>query len=613
MEDYERYSLTRWQQDEQDEKIWARLMAAAPKGGDGEAAALPPPKKKKLTTAQKRKARAQREREARLLADQQAWLAAQQQQQQQEQREQAAAAGPLSAGEQAEYLDLLSRYQHRGVFNPTAAEQVEVLRLAELQLRVAAQQREFAQRWPHVPGLRPEVLTDGVASWSQARLAELLRDCPDGPWVAHDRQRVALVADTPVQPGLLGHIVHKAGVLVQPEPGCVLLPLPSPPGVQSSSASELEGDCPRPDGQSLLVRHEADLLVDLDTLLLDWHGRPWLLPCWITEEGRVCLGTVLPSGVHRDANRRFCNWLLEKWVQGQQEEEGAFGFPTGGTSQASRAPQEEDPVESADTPTEMDCLSGGSSPRSAELIIDEEGCGSSPRSGGLVIDDELEAKADGKEDTSEQAAAAQGEGGAWSVDLWELTPGGRRLLLQHQAWKCDTNAGSKLCTMVAKPEYQSPIGAEQWSGLERAEHQARLVLFPALLRVRVDVPSNEVLLVEQVERQPHEEETCLERLSTLFAPVAALLEQLTGLPPGPYLLAHDAGEASAKLLVPSESGDSGLNLHTELTRCFQPVPPTVGPGKRGGKRAPPPLPLDPQVVFPDHFRRGRIPLNLYVE
>lgn len=84
------------------------------------------------------------------------------------QEDQPSVVGPLSAVEQEEYLDLLNRYQNQGVFTPTAEEQVEVLRLAELQLRVAAQQREFSQRWPFVPGLRPEVLTDGVASRSQA-------------------------------------------------------------------------------------------------------------------------------------------------------------------------------------------------------------------------------------------------------------------------------------------------------------------------------------------------------------------------------------------------------------------------------------------------------------
>ncbi|XP_077561027.1 uncharacterized protein LOC144175871 isoform X2 [Haemaphysalis longicornis] len=607
LEDYERYSLALHRHGRADQKLVARLTSRADEGDEEEDENdEPPPKKavsaqKKKKKAQKKKAKAQKKRqeEARL-AREQAWQA-----QQQEHREQAGGGGLLSAVEQTEYLDLLSRYQNRGVFTPTAGEQVEVLRLAELQLRVAAHQREFAQRWPRVPGLRPEGLAEGVVSWSQAQLARVLRECPEGAWVPHERQNVALLPDTPVQPGLLGHVLRKAGVLVRPKPGCVLLP----PGAKSSStpgpvdpsgvARGEEGEWRegrRPDGESLLASHGADLLVDLDTLLLDWHGRPWLLPCRITEGGRVWLGSALPSGIHREANRRFCNWLLEHWVQGQQlqEGEGASVSPTGhhggtdkeekgGTSPASfKAPQEDDPMEPNDGLVDMDCLSISSSPRSADLVIDEEGGSSSPpRSGGFVVGEEEKKgdKASVKEDTVTQT---QDGDRAWSVDLWELAPGGKRLLLQHQAWKCGIDPGSMLCTVVCKPEYQSPLGAEQWSGLECAEHAARLLLFPALLRVRVDVPSNEVLLVEQVERQPCDDER--DRLSALFAPVAALLEQL--------------------------AGEGGLDLRTELTRLFHP---TVSSGKRGGKGAPPPLPLDPQVIFPHHFRSGRIPLSLWPE
>lgn len=168
LEDYERYSLALHRHGRADQKLVARLTARVDEGDEEDENDEPPPKRpvsaqKKKKKAQKKKAKAQRkQQEEARLAREQAWQA-----QQQEQQRGQAGGGLLSAVEQTEYLDLLSRYQNRGVFTPTAGEQVEVLRLAELQLRVAAHQREFAQRWPRVPGLRPEGLTDGVVAWSQ--------------------------------------------------------------------------------------------------------------------------------------------------------------------------------------------------------------------------------------------------------------------------------------------------------------------------------------------------------------------------------------------------------------------------------------------------------------
>lgn len=55
----------------------------------------------------------------------------------------------------------------------------------------------------------------GVLPWwwplVQAQLAKVLRGSPEGAWEVHERQQVVLMPSTPVQPGLLGHVLRKVG------------------------------------------------------------------------------------------------------------------------------------------------------------------------------------------------------------------------------------------------------------------------------------------------------------------------------------------------------------------------------------------------------------------
>ncbi|XP_037502315.2 uncharacterized protein LOC119376604, partial [Rhipicephalus sanguineus] len=114
-------------------------------------------------------------------------------------------------------------------------------------------------------------------------------------------------------------------------------------------------------------------------------------------------------------------------------------------------------------------------------------CTSPCSSGDLVIDEGLIASpspAPTSVAASDSAAQADTAGlpcpeGDQGYDLWELTPGGKRVLLRHQAWN---DSDGQLCMVTVKPEYQSLLGAEVLSTQEQVQQMARLAFFSRLLR-----------------------------------------------------------------------------------------------------------------------------------
>lgn len=215
----------------------------------------------------------------------------------------------LSPVEQSEYMYLLQCYRKRIVVNPSLKEQQDIIRLAELQSRVVLEQQEFLQMWPQVPGKRPETFAKGCDSWGQEHLTELKHKWPKGPWVPiKSVEKVSLLKAESVSPCFLKHVARKAGTVKQPEPGCALLEL-LPSQILSSQVlpSEIKIPVAHPstsDGTPVTaapltpkkiggegmkeaevkkedakdVPEEAILLVDLETLLIDWQGSTWLLP-----------------------------------------------------------------------------------------------------------------------------------------------------------------------------------------------------------------------------------------------------------------------------------------------------------------------------------------------
>lgn len=593
----------------------------------------------------------------------------------------------LSAIEHSEYMYLLQCYQQRIVTNPSLKEQQDIIRLAELQARVVAEQQEFLRQWPYVPGRRPETFAKGIDSWGQMQLAQLKDKWPRELWVPVDNvDKVSLLKVTRVSPLFLRHVGRKAGIVVQPKPGCELLALLSPqdkfptsvqshlsasdsvpitaavPTLGKNGEDEVEGHVAEGDAEDVLARAQnAILLVDLETLLLDWQGSAWLLPLRITDSGLVCLGTVLPSGAVRDWNERLFSWLVHKWMEDHQrnvvvpraggEEESVNRVTAQAAEQPLEQPLEqpskelkqlqlgqpiEQPVEqplkmsevqpaekepeqptgrravvpverpgeemAEEPPKDIEQESPSSpchdlyicsSPSSSDELVIDEGLPGSPSRTATPVSASDSAAPD------DAAGFPCPEGSVW-YDLWELAPGGKRVLLRHQAWN---DADGQLCTVMVKPEYQSLLGAEVLSALEQIRQMARLSLFPRLLRVRVEVQSGHVLLVEEVKSEPDHKDL---RLSALFGPINALADQLHGLAPGTYLLTHEAGEGDAQLLTPG-TGD-GLDLHAELDRRAPQRPSAAASGKVHASPWPVPR-LDPEVFFPDHFQRGRVPLT----
>uniref|UniRef100_A0A224YM92 Nmda receptor-regulated protein 2 n=1 Tax=Rhipicephalus zambeziensis TaxID=60191 RepID=A0A224YM92_9ACAR len=447
----------------------------------------------------------------------------------------------LSAEEHSEYMNLLRCQQQPNV---ASNQPKELVRFMELQDRVKEEQREFLQLWPQVPGRRTETLAKGLDTWAREHHDKLKKGLPKGPWVTACNLKISSLLLIPAaQPGFLKHIMFEAGIVARPEIGCPLLPskpLEGPPNAQETSGKSSKGQPSSSikDTYEEVLTHvpNAALLVDLEVLLTDWHGSAWLLPVRVTDGGVVFIGATLPSGNLRNWNDHFLNWALLKWI----EEHQAKGGATSGASSAMATP---------------------------DAGVKEQGT-NPPLSGGDM----------------------------W-YGLWELTPGGKQVLLRHQAWK-DTSG--ELCAVVTKTEYQTPLGAEVLSDRERLQQAALLALIPHLMRVRVDVRSGNVVLVEEHRCQPNQNVT----LKKLFGPLNALIDHLHGLDPGMYLLSHQAGEPDAQLLI--LGAGNGWDLHYELNRRFpQKLPVTALSAARDQR----PPPLDPEVVFEEHFRRGRAPLT----
>ncbi|KAL1420246.1 hypothetical protein MTO96_024467 [Rhipicephalus appendiculatus] len=349
-EEYYRYSMVYAQEQEEKAKILKEILEQAAAAKQGE---VPKKKKKKKKKAKPKQTQ-----------------------------------GPvstLSPTEHFSYMYLLQRYQHRVITNISPTEQKDLIQLAELQTRVVLEQQEFLQKWPHVPGRRPETFAKGCESWGagkgceelagtvsladkilsvlvclsspafkvtahplkdHAQVTELKQRYPLGPWVLiPSMMKVSLVKISPVAPQFLRHVKRKAGTIVQPEPGCALLELlpsqyKSPKPVQpypstiygtpitaalpASENSEREGvkesKVMEDNAEDVLAReHEAIVVVDLETLLIDWQDSPWMLPFTITDNGVIILGNVLPSGTVRDWNQRFLSYLLHKWIEARQK------------------------------------------------------------------------------------------------------------------------------------------------------------------------------------------------------------------------------------------------------------------------------------------------------
>ncbi|KAL1481706.1 hypothetical protein MTO96_034273, partial [Rhipicephalus appendiculatus] len=361
---------------------------------------------------------------------------------------------------------------------------------------------------------------------------------PKGPWVTGCSLKISSLLLIPTaQPGFLKHVMFKAGIITRPKIGCPLLP-----------SKSLEGP-PNADTYEEVLTHvpNAALLVDLEVLLTDWHGSAWLLPVRVTDGGLVVIGATLPSGNLRGWNDQFFSWALHNWIDEHQTKGGRTSesststtTPDAGVKDQGSNPPLHDPRE---------CIA---------WCRVEETCGTA---------------------------------------LWELTPGGKQVLLRHQAWK---ETSGQLCAVVTKTEYQTPLGAEVLSDRESLQQAALLALIPHLMRVRVDVRSGNVVLVEEHRCQPNQNVT----LKKLFGPLNALIDHLHGLDPGMYLLSHQAGEPDAQLLIPGAG--NGWDLHYELNRRFpQKLPVTALSAARDQR----PPPLDPEVVFEEHFRRAHAPLT----
>ncbi|XP_037529778.1 uncharacterized protein LOC119406990 [Rhipicephalus sanguineus] len=567
----------------------------------------------------------------------------------------------LSPTEHSSYMYLLQRYQHRVITNISPTEQKDLIQLAELQTRVVLEQQEFLRKWPHVPGRRPETLAKGCESWGRAQLTKLKQRWPKGPWILIESiMKVSLLKISPVAPNFLGHVQRKAGIIVQPEPGCALLellpseykpPMPVQPHPSTSYGTPITAAFPTSESSGrervkeskltednaedgLARAHEAILLVDLETLLIDWQESPWQLPFTITDDGVISMGPVLPAGTVRDWNERFFSYLLNKWIEARQKK-GVV--PEAGAAKVSAKQPMEQTVGSfvqvgakhpAECPTkQLKKLRVGQPTGPVEIPLEETTeqpsgdiemkspsrdsliCTSPCSSDDLVIDEGLIASpspAPTSVAASDSAAQADTAGlpcpeGDQGYDLWELTPGGKRVLLRHQAWN---DSDGQLCMVTVKPEYQSLLGAEVLSTQEQVQQMARLAFFSRLLRVRVEVQSGHVLLVEEVKPLPDHKKL---RFKALFGPLSALVDQLVGLRPGTYLLIHHAREPNAWLFT--QGAGKGCNLHNDLdNRTPRRPSATTALGK---VHAPPSSvpPLDPEVIFPDQFQRGRIPLT----
>ncbi|KAH7983716.1 hypothetical protein HPB52_013872 [Rhipicephalus sanguineus] len=210
----------------------------------------------------------------------------------------------LSPTEHSSYMYLLQRYQHRVITNISPTEQKDLIQLAELQTRVVLEQQEFLRKWPHVPGRRPETLAKGCESWGRAQLTKLKQRWPKGPWILIESiMKVSLLKISPVAPNFLGHVQRKS---CQSQSS----------GRERVKESKLTED----NAEDGLARaHEAILLVDLETLLIDWQESPWQLPFTITDDGVISMGPVLPAGTVRDWNERFFSYLLNKWIEARQK------------------------------------------------------------------------------------------------------------------------------------------------------------------------------------------------------------------------------------------------------------------------------------------------------
>ncbi|XP_037509831.1 uncharacterized protein LOC119386618 [Rhipicephalus sanguineus] len=449
----------------------------------------------------------------------------------------------LSAAEHSEYMNFL-RYQKQP--DVASNQPKELVRLMELQDRVKEEQREFLQLWPQVPGRRTETLAKGLGTWAKEHLDKLKNGLPKGPWVtARSLKMSSLLLIPAAQPGFLKHVVFKAGIVMKPEIGCSLLPsepLEGPPTAASDTPKPSKGQPSSSEKDSyeeVLSRvPNAALLVDLEVLLTDWQESAWLLPVRVTDGGRVYVGATLPSGNLRDWNDRFFNWTLHKWIDEHQPK--VEGSPSSSASTSTAIPDAAVKEQDTNLP-----LSGGDK---------------------------------------------------W-YGLWELTPGGKQVLLRHQAWN-DTSG--QLCAVVTKTEYQTPLGAEVLSDRESLQQAALLALIPYLMRVRVDVRSGNVVLVEEHSCQSNQKAT----LKKLFGPLNALVDQLHGLDPGMHFLSHQAGEPTAQLLIPGSG--NGWDLHYELNRRFPRKLPVTAVSAAHNQQPPP---LDPEVTLEEHFRRAHAPLT----
>lgn len=383
----------------------------------------------------------------------------------------------MSIEEHAEYMRLHQYYGKKIVSNCSPAMKEEICRLIELHTKAVEEQWKFARLWSRTPGLYRDTLADGADSWSKAQLGELKSKLPKGPWVPElSVGSVLLQYSGAVSACFQRHIGHKAGRLVQPELNCVLsLPVgsvlpqgesskpllgrgdsaPAAPIFNGIGKEAEDGGAMMDDITKTVVMPSVDeelaswcnarVVMDVETLLLDWHGVPWLLPFTVAEGGVISFGTVLPSGGVRDWNARFLNRAVQKWIEDHQE--------------------------------------------NVENSLLEPSCPAA-LSGGTA--------------TGYIAPGTQVQGHVWR-DLWEVMPNGKRLLLRHQAWT-DSSQSDNLCTVVAKPEYQPEFGAEDLSRAENEQQMVWFLLCPRMLRVRVEVPTCRVVFVEEVEKQECERE-----------------------------------------------------------------------------------------------------------
>ncbi|XP_038044722.1 little elongation complex subunit 2-like [Patiria miniata] len=162
---------------------------------------------------------------------------------------------------------------------------------------------------------------------------------------------------------------------------------------------------------------------------------------------------------------------------------------------------------------------------------------------------------------------------------------------------------TQVVTIVPKMEHQAHFGHEQISVSELTKLWMSLLLQPGskVIQGRVNAMTSDLMKLEQFDmnsalwEQPSFQPSCCMKM------MFQILDKLTTLPEGHYLLCHSAGDMHACILQTATSGKkrSLFDLHQSYSQgpMIQSCPPQLLPW----------LPLDTNMMLPEQIATGRIP------